>query len=170
MAKNISNSIGIPLNILFLIGCIFLLLEVTKIRTEELGDRINKFDEGSGSRNASELISRYRLLKDSSKESEKSYIAESRLLATMSMRNFAKTSKNHGLLRGPAILLLNSLSLFTGADPVESGTASKARQLTELGYLFERKRNYSKAIKLYSMADALTKNKDDKAYIYIHRG
>jgi tetratricopeptide (TPR) repeat protein len=70
------------------------------------------------------------------------------------------------------IVLINGLNWITGSEPLRNYYTSTDQRALELAYLYELKRDYSKAVEAYDLAIRLTpaRNQDAILYAYLHRG
>jgi tetratricopeptide (TPR) repeat protein len=152
------------------------MLAIAEIREKELKLSLQKLDQGETSSKTDGLIARYRLIQsqhDALKESFSDYIKEERLMALLS----ASDSKNqkylisNDLIINTAYHFVNIFNFMINLEPLIGLAENKGTKMLEIAYFYERKRNYSKAISIYDIAEKYFQPVSREiAYIYLHKG
>jgi tetratricopeptide (TPR) repeat protein len=148
---------------------------VADVRVQELKFSLRNMSPERAAGSSLSLISRFILLKDRATmalEAAKDTQAESELM-TITSAGFIDLESNHSISwpQRQMIGILNMFYRISGSNPIIDFDEEKLQKILEVAFVYERTRNFTKAIEVYKAALKNYKsNTDMVAYIYLHTG
>lgn len=160
-----------------LAGCAlaaFFMNLIFDVRVRELKTSLKNLNNNQTSFRTLALIARYQLIRDRIGRSDEAnqFKNEGKTMLALGQTAVQDETERLTALDRVAITLINGLNWLTGSEPMKNYQATKDQRALELAYLYELRRDYTRAIETYDLAIKITPEKNQEAlqYAYLHRG
>lgn len=157
MAKkfDIYKVLGIPLTIILLVISVLLMSAIGDVREKELKISLQNVEQGTAGKSMG-LIARYKMIRkrySAAKEKASDYLAEGELMAVLSSEFSSAKPLQFNFFEKPALVIVNIVGALVGAAPVTNLSENRGHKILETAYFYERKRQFNKAVQIYSVAE-----------------
>lgn len=155
-------------------AAVYFMTLIFDIRVRELKTSLRNLNNNQTSFRTLALISRYQLIRDRIVKNDEAnqFKAEGKTMLALSQTAAQDESEKVTVVDRVGIGLINGLNWLTGSEPLRNYQTSIDQRTLELAYLYELRRDYSKAVETYDIAIKMIPQKNQEAlqYAYLHRG
>ena len=161
--------------VLFVLLAILFMGKVADIRIKELEFSLKDMNPERSASASLSLITRYQMLQkrlSGNTDTREDFLVESESLAIAAGGLLADSGKVEvSFTDRVSIEVVNAFSFLTGGKPVKDFSDDKGEEILRVAFLYERKRDYDKAISAYQTSVSyFRKDRKRLAYIFLHKG
>ena len=161
--------------VVFVLLALLFMGKVADVRIRELEYALQDMNPERSASASLSLISRYKILQkrlSGSTDTKEDFFAESESLAIAAGGLLANNkSAELSAIDTLSIKVVNFFSIITGGDKVRDFKDEKGEEILRVAFLYERQRDYEKAITAYDTASGYFKeDKERLSYIFLHKG
>ncbi len=168
--------IGIPSILILSFLTFFVIHKMSDLRIRELQINLQRIGEENSASKSLSLLAQYNKFKTLAlnferEENTKDYLSEVKLLATTFSIYSKKDEHQKTFLESLILSMVNGISFLIQAKPIQEIYQNKGTSLIDIGFFYQRKKQFEKAIIAYTSALSFFRtDKHKRAFIRLHRG